>query len=836
MRKLWTLGIGVVAAACCVAGAVGCDSSPEKEAQTGVPTEIVNGGFESADLSGWTVEYGTAFSDDSVSSQKTFEYADDEKHNQIPVNATGNWYLSGKGFEGKFSVARTGAIRSSTFRLTGDGVLSMKLAGGAPVEERGGKLVKKPTETVCYVGVYRASDDRLIARQTNEYFVKHTESYVIVSKYESDVYNTDNFYRYELDLSEYLGEDLYLRVVDNDQSNYYGYISVDDIRTNGDAEAQTEGAFFTKTRSYVQDAEAPENELPNGGFETGSLAGWTIVSGEAFSHEGVNAESVWWNENITYSRDGDYHYGFYNPTAVGVMRSSEFVLGGSGYISYKLGGCKDNAKTYLRFLLKTEEGDREILRASNYKFRDFQFPYVANGMRLLNMVQYYADFSAYLGQTLYIEAVDENASADDLGCMTLDSIQTYWQGTPSWSDFRAAYEVKFDAETEIVSPCQVLNGNFETGDLTGWTASWTDENDRIGYVSSESVWWGTFSYNKGGNYLFTGISDEGKTGTLTSSEFEVGGCGWMTFRLGGGGDPAKCYVSVLDAETGEELARYANAYFFDPGFTDLVNRGTNLANMVHYRADLSAFVGRTVRLQIVDNATGGWGLVCADSFRTYYQTEAALPDGTYLARNILPRETLGEGSEYQALNGNFETGDLTGWTATGDAFIGISHEEVWWNEWYSFNKEGEYFLSGWAGNESATGTLTSSEFTVGGCGWITFRLGGGKDTSLCNVSIVDAETGETLAIYGNTLFRDLIKPGCYYYGGKPIDLSKDGSYLANMALYRADLSAFAGRRVKIVLTDRATEDWGLLFADEFITYYATEAEIPVGATVAIDLK
>ena len=32
----------------------------------------VNGGFESADLSGWTVEYGNAFDNDCVMSDKTF--------------------------------------------------------------------------------------------------------------------------------------------------------------------------------------------------------------------------------------------------------------------------------------------------------------------------------------------------------------------------------------------------------------------------------------------------------------------------------------------------------------------------------------------------------------------------------------------------------------------------------------------------------------------------------------------------------------------------------------------------------------------------------------------
>ena len=93
--------------------AVGCAGANSGENQQAKVASIVNGGFESADLSGWTIEYGNAFDDSCVSSVKTFSFKNDEKQNRISVNQTGNWYLCGKGFDGKNSNARTGAIRST---------------------------------------------------------------------------------------------------------------------------------------------------------------------------------------------------------------------------------------------------------------------------------------------------------------------------------------------------------------------------------------------------------------------------------------------------------------------------------------------------------------------------------------------------------------------------------------------------------------------------------------------------------------------------------------------------------------------------------------------------
>ena len=632
-------------------------------------------------------------------------------------------------------------------------------------------------------------------------------------RYASGVYNTDNFYEYYLDLSEYKNQEIYIRIVDNDDSYYYGYIAVDDIRIGEYVDPQTEGAFFTKVTDYECEATAPSvYEIANGDFELGSLAGWTIVSGEAFSNDGVNTESVWWNENITYSRDGNYHYGKYMPSATGVMRSSEFVLGGSGYVTYKLGGCSDNSKAYIRFMVKRGDEAIEVARYSNFKYWNYQFPYVQNGMRLLNMVQYYADLSKYIGETMYIEVVDTNSSSDELGCIVLDSVKTYWPEKPLWIDsesFLAAYDSDIMPDSEY----QIVNGGFETGDLTGWTL----EGDKIGVVTNASGWWNeNLPYNKKGAWLFSGISDEAGRGTLTSSAFTVGGSGYITFLLGGGGNPLECYVSIIDAETGEELARYANRLFNDKGI-GIINNGSNLANMIWYKADLSEFMGRSLKIRVVDNATSNWGLITADSFVTYYKDVAGVPANANEAVNVkpapLPDTLLGENDPYQVLNGDFESGDLTGWTLSGE--IGyVSGQDVFWkNADKPYNKDGRFLFTGiedvMGSMEAAKGMLSSSAFTVGGCGFITFKLGGGYNQE-CYIEIVDATTGQAIAKYHN---------------------DNADSNEGRMFCFKADLSAFMGRKVYIRVVDNAENAWGCLAVDSFITHYESVEDIPVATLI-----
>ena len=111
-------------------------------------------------------------------------------------------------------------------------------------------------------------------------------------------------------------------------------------------------------------------------------------------------------------------------------------------------------------------------------------------------------------------------------------------------------------------------------------------------------------------------SMEAARGTLTSSTFTVGGCGFMTFKLGGGYN-SSCYIEIVDASTDQAIAKYHND-----------NEDSYEGSMFLFKADLTAFMGREVYIRVVDDAYAEWGCLAVDSFITYYQTIDDLPDAT----------------------------------------------------------------------------------------------------------------------------------------------------------------------------------------------------------------
>ena len=157
-------------------------------------------------------------------------------------------------------------------------------------------------------------------------------------------------------------------------------------------------------------------------------------------------------------------------------------------------------------------------------------------------------------------------------------------------------------------------------------------------------------------------------------------------------------MSVIEADTGNLIARYGNSEFNESGFPDPA-QGLRLANMVQYKADLSPHIGKKLYLEIVDHATSDWGLIFADAFHTFHEI---VPEEGVMADNIIPTEIT---------NAGFETGNFDGWTVEGKAFQVTDETQS--------GKEGNFYAKS---SLEGQGSITSNAFTLQGTGTINFTI------------------------------------------------------------------------------------------------------------------
>lgn len=226
----------------------------------------------------------------------------------------------------------------------------------------------------------------------------------------------------------------------------------------------------------------------------------------------------------------------------------------------------------------------------------------------------------------------------------------------------------------------IENGSFETGDLSGWTSYqlWKDESALSAFrqerIVSSANYGSTSSnpYDKVGQYLF-GVYvhpydnsnkdlNQERMGMLRSRSFMVAGSGMISFRLGGGRNPATAYVSVVDASTHQELARYANRHFANNTIASAQFGGSitnSEAFLFQYYADLSAHIGKEVYLLFVDAASHEWNVLAIDDVITYYPVSFSV-SANQTALNILP-VIPGAGSATNAIPNGTLSANLNQW-------------------------------------------------------------------------------------------------------------------------------------------------------------------------------
>jgi len=152
------------------------------------------------------------------------------------------------------------------------------------------------------------------------------------------------------------------------------------------------------------------------------------------------------------------------------------------------------------------------------------------------------------------------------------------------------------------------NSDFETGTLKNWTAEGTafavqptkgdnpKARGRSDHAKPQGQYWiGTYEAYDGKKGSPGKTQGDGLTGTLTSCEFTIAS-DFINFMAGAGAHKDTSVRLLVDGK---------NYYLAS---------GKSSETMYRASADVKAFKGKKARIVLVDNETGGWGHINADSF------------------------------------------------------------------------------------------------------------------------------------------------------------------------------------------------------------------------------
>lgn len=352
-------------------------------------------------------------------------------------------------------------------------------------------------------------------------------------------------------------------------------------------------------------------DIVNGDFEDvsgGAWVGWTRQDA-AFNFRGVvDADKV---NGAPVEKSGTYFFSGTNggnPAMRGTLTSDVFKLGGNGFITFKMGAGKNTEKVYVEFF---EEGnDAALARVTNPE---------CDGVFITDhLITKVVDLSAYVGKNIYIKATDDD-DGNDFSYINLDAFKVC-ASDDEVAAAKAEYALQIETYgekpfEEDETSATIVNGGFETGDLTGWKTLEGTALVRSGIVSTSQYYWGDRSVYGEGEYYLDGSNNgaiaENLTGAIRSTKFTLGGDGFISFMIGAGN--GNCYVALCDGNTDEELIVMRNEYFSDPALA---------LTLLRVYMDASEHIGKVVYIKVVDGSDGGgFAFMNVDDFRVSLTTD-----------------------------------------------------------------------------------------------------------------------------------------------------------------------------------------------------------------------
>lgn len=268
------------------------------------------------------------------------------------------------------------------------------------------------------------------------------------------------------------------------------------------------------------------------------------------------------------------------------------------------------------------------------------------------------------------------------------------------------------------------------------------------------------------------------------------------------------FTAVWEAVHGNTKQRYTVGYAL----------GNHAASDASVPVPQSIVVGTEITLAAAPKAASGYVfLEWSDGIATYAERAKYTVKGDVTFTATWRGESTLPPAKYTILNGDFETGNLTGWTyqnGTGDGQIlgakAVSDATYFFDERVPFNQGGVYHFDGWKAkndeNETHTYSIKSTTFTLGGSGYISFKMAG---NAAC-VMVYDADDDMPIAEYKNTAFSDENYPNL-----------DEGCRNGTLTTFVADLSKHIGKQLYIELCDIQADTWGIAIFDDIVTYYAT---------------